>query len=487
MPTDIIMPKLGLTMDEGTIVRWHATAGERVAQGQVLLEVETDKVTVDVEAPATGVMGTLRVSAGVKVPVGALLARLFAGGEPMEGTTEVVTTAPLKESVVAAEAAPPARITPLARRMAQDAGIDLSGMATGAPDGRITAEEVRAALGTAPRPAVPGAEVSSQNRDAGRARIFSSPRARKQARALGVDWSTLPGTGPRGRVIERDVLAGIKRKAPDAPVRSPLLTPSGSESMLGPSVRWETPTAAQRIAAERMTASFGSAPHFYLSTEVQADALLALRDRLLPAVERKTGVRLTITDLLIRITGAALAEHPRANASWNDGRIGVHQGVNVGIAVATDASAGLSTGASTEHSAGASTPLSTGAGLVVPVLRGADRKPLAQLAAERAGLVTRARAGKLSPYDLADGTFTLTNLGMYRVDSFQAILNPPQSAILAVGRIAERPVAIAGQLAVRRTVVLTLSCDHRVLDGVLGAQFLGRVAELIENPYELLV
>jgi pyruvate dehydrogenase E2 component (dihydrolipoamide acetyltransferase) len=192
---------------------------------------------------------------------------------------------------------------------------------------------------------------------------------------------------------------------------------------------------------------------------------------LLPVVERKGGVRLTITDLLIRIVGAGLAEHPRANAYWEDGRIGLYGRVNVGIAVAT----------------GASTQSGANTGLVVPVLRDVDRKSLAQIAAERAALVARARAGQISPDDLAGGTFTLTNLGMYRVDSFHAILNPPQSAILGVGRIAERPIVIGGQIAVRRTVLLALSCDHRVLDGVLGAHFLGRVAELIEEPHELLL
>jgi len=212
-----------------------------------------------------------------------------------------------------------------------------------------------------------------------------------------------------------------------------------------------------------MAASFGSAPHFYLSAEVRADVLLAVHDRLLPIVERRAGVRLTLTDLLVRIVAAALAEHPRANAFWHDGRVGVHARVNVGIAVTTEA------------------------GLVVPVLRDADRKPLAQIAAERSELVEKARTGRLIPDDLAGGTFTLTNLGMYRVDSFQAILNPPQSAILAVGRIVERPAVIDGGLAVRPACVLTLSCDHRVLDGVSGAQFLGRVAELIEEPYGLLV
>jgi pyruvate dehydrogenase E2 component (dihydrolipoamide acetyltransferase) len=446
MAVDIIMPKLGLTMEEGTIVRWHAAAGERVTQGQVLLDVETDKVIVEVEAPATGVMGTLLISEGQKVPVGTLLGRIAAEDE--------IRRSAQNDGVAPSEAAAPprSRVSPLARRVAERAGADRGAAAPNGTGGRITASAVQAAMASHPSP---GPEPTHAS---GRARIFSSPRARRQARALGVDWRAVPGSGPRGRVIERDVLnsAGASLSIPPARVEE---------------VRWETPTAAQRVAAERMTASFGSAPHFYLDVEVHADTLLELRDRLIPAVERKAAVRLTLTDLLVRIVGAALAEHPRVNAFWADGRIGLHERVNVGIAVAT----------------AASTPLSTCTGLVVPVLRDVDRKPLAQIAAERSALVGRARAGQLSPADLAGGTFTLTNLGMYRVDSFHAILNPPQSAILAVGRIAERPVAIGGQLAVRRTVVLTVSCDHRVLDGVLGALFLGRVAELIEDPYDLLV
>ena len=454
MAVEIIMPKLGLTMDEGTIVRWHAAAGDRVAQGQVLLDVETDKVTVEVEAPATGVMGTLLVDQGQKVPVGTLLGRIAAEDEILRSAQN--DSAPPSEPATP----PQPRISPLARRMAEQAGVDVVSLAPDTPGGRITAGDVQAALGSNP------ASGPEPVRDSGRTRIFSSPRARKQARTLAVDWRAVPGSGPRGRVIERDVLNSAGASLSISPARVE-------------EVRWETPTAAQRVAAERMTASFGSAPHFYLDVEVHADALLEVRDRLFPAVERKAAVRLTLTDLLVRIVGAALAEHPRVNAFWADGRIGLPERVNVGIAVATAASTPLSTGAST--------PLSASTGLVVPVLRDVDRKPLAQIAAERSVLVARARTGQLSPADLAGGTFTLTNLGMYRVDSFHAILNPPQSAILAVGRIAERPVAIGGQLAVRRTVVLTLSCDHRVLDGVLGALFLGRVAELIEDPYELFV
>jgi pyruvate dehydrogenase E2 component (dihydrolipoamide acetyltransferase) len=442
MPTDIIMPRLGLTMEEGTIVRWHAAEGDGVAQGQVLLDVETDKVTVEVEAPASGVMGTLLISEGRKVPVGTLLGRIVAEDEILRSAQndsvrqQIDNEAGQNDSTHRGKPATPPqpRISPLARRMAEQAGVDVTSLAPDKPGGRITAGDVQAALGSTPSPSPEPTHAP------GRARIFSSPRARRQARVLGVDWRALPGSGPRGRVIERDVLNGAGA--------SPSILPAWKDE-----VQWETPTAAQRVAAERMTASFGSAPHFYLDVEVDADALLELRDRLLPAVERKTGARLTVTDLLVRIAGAALAEHPRANAFWADSRIGLHERVNVGIAVAT----------------AASTPLNTGAGLVVPVLHDVDHKSLAQIAAERTALVARARSGQLSPDDLSGGTFTLTNLGMYRVDRFHAILNPPQAAILAVGRIAERPVAIGRQLAVRQTVVLSLSCDHRVLDGVLGA------------------
>jgi len=433
MAVDLIMPKLGLTMEEGTVVRWLVAEGDQVEKGQPVLEVETDKVVVEVEATASGVMGPLLVGEGKTVPVTTLLARIYAPGEKVE------------EETSAEEKAPAPRITPLARRMAKKEGVDLSSIPAHRSDRRVRAEDVQAVLAKRP----------GDSRRTGQ-RIFSSPRARLRAREFGVDWRGLSGSGPRGRVVEKDVLRAAA--ALPGPTPSPLLPLKGKER----DVTWETPTTVQRVTAERMIASFGSAPHFYLSAEVHADALLDLRARLLPLVERRAGVRLTITDLLVRILGTALAKYPRANAFWDEGRIGLNRQVNVGIAVATDA------------------------GLVVPVLRQADRKPLAQIASERAQLVEKAHAGRLSLDDLSGGTFTLTNLGMFRVDAFQAILNPPQSAILAVGRIVERPAVVGGQLVVRPMAVLSLSCDHRVLDGALAAQFLGRVVELIEEPYGLL-
>jgi pyruvate dehydrogenase E2 component (dihydrolipoamide acetyltransferase) len=456
MAIDLIMPRLGLTMEEGTVVRWLVDEGDQVDKGQPMLEVETDKVVVEVEATASGVIGPLLVGEGQTVPVTTLLARIYAPGEKVEPEA-----AALRKT---GNEAPAPRITPVARRVAEEKGVDLSSIPVRGPGERIRARDIQA--------------VQAKRQAAGRPtrqRIFSSPRARKRARDLGVDWRGLSGSGPRGRVVEKDVLrvatpspalplsgggsgAGRGVEARPGLIPSPTLSLEGGES----DVIWETPTTVQRLTAERMVASFGGAPHFYLSAEVHADALLDLRSRLLPLIERRTGVRLTVTDLLVKILGAALAEYPRANAFWEEGRIGLNRQVNVGIAVATDA------------------------GLVVPVLRQADRKSLSQIASERAQLVEKARAGTLSVDDLSGGTFTLTNLGMFRVDMFQAILNPPQSAILAVGRIVERPAVVDGQLVACPAAVLSLSCDHRVLDGALAAQFLGRVVELIEEPYGLL-
>jgi pyruvate dehydrogenase E2 component (dihydrolipoamide acetyltransferase) len=456
MPTDVIMPKMGLTMEAGTVQRWLAATGELLEAGQPLLEIETDKVVLEVETPAPGFLGPVLVPEGESVPIGTLLARVYSPGEPQAEPASPGAPQP-EDSGPASDVVQTPRVTPLARRIAAGQGVSL-GVAQGSgPGGRITAQDVQYA--------------------AQQERAFSSPRARKRAREANLDWRMIPGSGPRGRVIERDVLqaaAGEGRTAKDQePGIAGQAPPAGD-------ITWETPSPVQRVTAGRLAASFSTAPHFYLSAEARADALLELRERLQPVVERRAGVRLTVTDLLAKIVATALQEHPRANAFWEPegaqphggaeapfrvgggGRIGLHRQVHLGLAVATDA------------------------GLVVPVLRDAGSLGLAQIAAERNRLVEKAREGKLAPDDMNGSTFTLTNLGMYRVDVFQAILNPPQSGILAVGRIAERPVVVEGHLCVRPTVVVTLSCDHRVLDGVLGAQFLGRVVELIEDPYELM-
>jgi len=365
MPSDIIMPRLGLTMEEGTVVRWLAREGEHVVQGTPLLEVETDKVVVEVEAPASGVLRAIQVREGEKAPVGAPLAHLYAADE-----------------------------------------------------------------------------IETRKKEKGKRKIFSSPRARRRAAGLGLDWRILAGSGPQGRIIERDVLAAA---SPEGPPPPPVAPPP---------------------------------PQLHLSVEVGAEALLGMCARLSPSIERHAGVQLTTTDLLIRICGAALARHSRANARWEDGRVCLQTQVDVRLVAAAGKA----------------------------VIPDAER-PLSQIASERAALLDREPrkfppAGSNSDLpsslfllpsvppalgSLQSASFTLVDLGMFRVDRLQPVLAPPQSAILTVGRIAERPAVVDGRVAVRPTAFLTLTCDSRVFDAVLAAQFLDCIADLIEEPYGLLI
>jgi pyruvate dehydrogenase E2 component (dihydrolipoyllysine-residue acetyltransferase) len=270
--------------------------------------------------------------------------------------------------------------------------------------------------------------------------VAASPKARRLAAERGIDLRAVRGSGPGGAVLTADVPAAS-------------LTPPSPEGAEG-----ERVGTVWRIMAERMTASWTSAPHFYLVREVNVARLVSW----LGKARQQTGAHVTYTDLLVKLVAAALLRHPRVSVSWKDGALERHPEVNIGLAVAVDQ------------------------GLVVPVLHRADTLGLAEIAARREDLVTRAQAGRLRPADIQGGVFTISNLGMYSVDAFSAIVNPPQAAILAVGRIADRVVPVDGRPAVQPTMVLTLSCDHRALDGARGAQFLGALAELIEEPLALL-
>jgi pyruvate dehydrogenase E2 component (dihydrolipoamide acetyltransferase) len=276
--------------------------------------------------------------------------------------------------------------------------------------------------------------------------VAASPKARRLAAERGLDLGALRGTGPGGAVLVADLPPAVVRavEPPAAPAAPRVAAP-------GVGTVW-------RVMAERMTASWTTAPHFYLVREVDASRLVAWRQR----VKSPAGARITYTDLLVRLVAVALSRHPTVNAAWKDGTIAPAADISIGLAVAIDA------------------------GLVVPVIHRADALSLTELATRREDLVSRAQAGRLRPADIQGGGFTISNLGMFGIDAFSAIVNPPQAAILAVGRIADRVVAVNGQPAVRPTMVLTLSCDHRALDGARGAQFLGALADLIEEPLALL-
>jgi pyruvate dehydrogenase E2 component (dihydrolipoamide acetyltransferase) len=332
------------------------------------------------------------------------------------------------------------KASPLARKLAEQHGVDLAQVKTSS--GRIEKADV---LAYVERRQAAVAPVGMAARLAP-----ASPKARRLAAERGLDITALLGSGPEGAVLAADVASAQVPAAAGAPgVAAPAIA------------RPEAPGVGTiwRIMAERMTASWTTAPHFYLVREVTVSRLVAWRER----AGKRTGGRITYTDLLVKLAAATLAQHPGANASWKDGAIVRNADINIGLAVAIDD------------------------GLVVPVLHRADTLSLAEIAARREDLVTRAQTGKLRPADIQGGGFTISNLGMYGVDAFSAIVNPPQAAILAVGRIADRVVAVGGQPVVQPTMVLTLSCDHRALDGARGAQFLGTLADLIEEPLALLV
>ncbi len=445
MPTTVIMPALELAQETGKVIKWLKNPGDAVTKGEPIVEIETDKVTVEIEAPAAGVLRDVTAQPGDVVPVGKTIALIFAAGEAGGAASPAPAAAPARAMATPSPAAPvgqsPAaasgvRASPLARKLAEQHGVDLASIKT--PSGRVEKADVMAY--------VESQKPSAGNGTAGRI-AAASPKARRLAAERGMDLRALQGSGPGGAVLAADI---------------PAAAPAAQRAVAAPTA--QRPAAAAgvsnvwRIMAERMTASWTSAPHFYLVREVTVSRLVTWRER----ASKQTGVRITYTDLLVRLVAATLAQHPRVNGSWKDGTIVQHAEINIGLAVALDD------------------------GLVVPVLHRADTLSLAEIAARREDLVTRAQAGKLRPADIQGGSFTISNLGMYGVDAFNAIVNPPQAAILAVGRIADRVVAVGGQPAVQPTMVLTLSCDHRALDGARAAQFLGVLAEVVEEPLTLL-
>jgi pyruvate dehydrogenase E2 component (dihydrolipoamide acetyltransferase) len=438
MATNVIMPALELAQETGKVVRWIKASGDTVRKGEPIVEIETDKVTVEIEAPAAGVLRDVTAQEGDVVPVGHTIAIIAAPGEAVSTLSPSGRGQGEGAGVEAPAGDTRVKASPLARRIAEEHGVDLARVKTAS--GKIEKADVLAYVES--RQTV----VAPTNGSAGQL-VAASPKARRLAAERGVDLRAVKGSGPGGAVLAVDVPLTSR------PLISPPLTlpsPQRGEGEVG---------TVWRIMAERMTASWTTAPHFYLVREANVTRLVAW----LGQARKQTGAHITYTDLLVKLVAATLAQHPRVAVSWKDGRLERHADVNIGLAVALDD------------------------GLVVPVLHKADSLGLKEIAARREDLVSRAQAGKLRPADIQGGVFTISNLGMYGVDAFNAIVNPPQAAILAVGRIADRVVPVDGRPAVQPTMVLTLSCDHRAVDGARGAQFLGALADLVEEPLALLV
>jgi len=452
---EVIMPALGMAQETGTLLRWLKTEGQTVLAGEPLMEIETDKATVEIEAPASGRLATVTAKPGDEVPVGQVIALILAPGErPADerSADEAITAAALSSASTATgqtlpngpQADQPDNIlaSPIAAKIAAEHGLDLRLIkATGS---RIQKEDVLAHL-AAQKEAV----------DLALGRVLASPKARRLARDHAVDLTTIKGSGPDRAVLAADVLAVVAQSVVVAQPQSsapsaPIAPPAEAEAM--PLGRiWQ-------VMADRLSQSWQTAPHFYLVREANAARLAAWRDR----AQARLAEKISYTDLLVKLVALALRGHPQLNAKWVDGAVFANADINIGLAVAVET------------------------GLVVPVIHQADQLGLGDLAAHRQDLVSRARENRLSLDDMSRGTFTISNLGMYGVDAFNAIVNPPQAAILALGRIADRVVALNGQPAVQPMITLTLSCDHRVVDGARAAQFLQRLTGLIEDPLQVL-
>lgn len=460
MAFEVIMPTLGLTMEEGTITEWLKQEGDLVAKDEPLFVVETDKAAMEVPAPASGVLSRIIAAVGATVAVREPIALI---GEA-DQVSELVAAAgaPSTTAGATAVASAPAkaphrqpdqrlRVSPAARRVARELSVDLHSLNGTGPEGRIVERDVRAATSTSPAPtATPAAGE----------RIVASPLARKLAVEHGVDISALRGSGPGGRIVERDVLASVAARPTTptptlaaAPPPSPAVAPAAGPVPLG---------RLRRITAERMAASSQAVARVTLFMPVDMAEAVRFRTQLAPEFERRYGARLSYDAMIAKAAALALRDHAELNAQWADGAVRPLEAVNIGVAVALDD------------------------GLVVTVVRDADARALQAIQAELNTLVEKARAGRLGPDDVSGSTFTITNLGGYGVESFTPIVNLPEAAILGVGRIAKLPAVVDDALTIREQMTLSLAFDHRVADGAPAARFLQRLKEILEAPYILL-
>jgi pyruvate dehydrogenase E2 component (dihydrolipoamide acetyltransferase) len=427
--TDILMPRLSDTMEEGVISSWHKKPGDQIAVGDVLCDIETDKAIMEYEAYEAGVLEKILVEEGQTAAIGAPIAVLASSGAPSGGASG----APAPAAAPAPEPERPA--------------------AAAAPEP------------AAEQPAAAPAPVRAQAPAAASKRPPASPLARRLARDHGIDLATLTGSGPGGRIVRADIEAAIRAGAPAqapaqqapaqqaAPAAAPQAAPARPQA--DEDVEVVPLNRFRKVAARRLTESKRNAPHFYLNREVDAAKLVEFRATLNEAL---APAKVSLNDLVVKACATALREFPEVNVSFTEENLLRHKRVHIGVAVAVDD------------------------GLVVPVIRDADRKSVSRIGAETRELAGRAREGRLTPQEMSGGTFSVSNLGMFGVDSFSAVINPPEAAILAVGAVRDEPVVRDGQVVPGKRMAVTLSVDHRACDGATGARFLARLVELLENP-----
>ncbi len=462
MAVEVIMPKAGSEMEEGEIVQWFKNEGDHVEEGEVLLEIVTDKVNMEVEAEATGTLLKILAQAGDVVPVVQTIAWIGEPGEKIPGANESGEVAPAETIVEKKVDYTPVkevekidysglRATPAARAYARKKGIDLSKVKGSGPKGRIHKDDVL------------DYKLNSK--------VKISPLAERIAKIEGINTESIVGTGPNGKIMKADIMAVLHgapkvEAAPKAEVapKAPKAPKAPNENQWGV-VETVPMSPMRKVISKRMSESYFSAPTFVVNVEVDMTELLALRKKVVDAIIEETGKKATVTDFISLAVIKSLMKHPYVNASLSsdEKEMYLHHYVNLSIAVGMDS------------------------GLVVPVIKGADKMSLKELVVASKEITTKALNGKLKPDEMADSTFTISNLGMYGVKSFVPIINQPNTAILGVSATVPKPVVYNGEVTVRPIMTLTLTADHRVVDGLEGAKFMKTLKEAIENPLSLLI
>jgi pyruvate dehydrogenase E2 component (dihydrolipoamide acetyltransferase) len=444
---EIVMPRLSDSMEEGTILKWLKSVGDEVALGEELVEIETDKANMVYEADAAGTLVEILAQEGDTLPIGEVIARVGEAGEvPSGGGGDGAAADSASVATETVQTEPPSASEPSKHELAAEAEPPAAEPATAGSSSTAAAAPAHAAQ-----------QVS------GDGRVKASPIARRIARDKGLDIASIQGSGPGGRIVKADVEKAVTSGAPaPTPVAAaPALTGGRErpETAKG-EVTVEELTKLQQTVARRMAESKATAPHFYLSADVDMTRAVEARASL-KAAAGEGDVVPSFNDMVVKASAIALREHPRANGAYRDGRLQLYSRVNVGVAVAAQDA------------------------LVVPTIFDADLKGLRRIAAEARELAGKVRDGTVTPPELSGGTFTVSNLGMYGIDSFSAVINPPQAGILAVGAIVERPVIRDGEVASAHLMPVTLACDHRILYGADGAEFLARIRALLEEPVGL--
>jgi pyruvate dehydrogenase E2 component (dihydrolipoamide acetyltransferase) len=494
MATQVVMPKLSPTMEEGQLARWLKNEGDRVSVGEPLAEIDTDKATMEAQALTTGVLRKILVQAGATVPLGQVIAII---GEADEDISALVSAAEsgeaaaankksIEENVEAGQDGAQRELAGVvvegARTQATIEGAPLKGDEGGTPStggAQQTSSAQPATQAAAAATAATGEGGASGNGQRAGGRVIVSPIAARMAADANINIKSLTGSGPGGRIVKRDIEAAINAGQQQQPAQVAAPPEARTQSEQSPASAVETRAPQQQPAVEgaspyrdepvstmratiarRLSSSTGPVPHFFLTTEIEMDRTVELRASLNQLDQEN---KVSINDIIIKVAAAALVRHPQVNASFQDKHIRYYERADIGVAVAIEE------------------------GLITPIVRGADRKSIGQISREVRELAARARERKLQPDEYMGATFSVSNLGMFGIDEFTAIINPPEAAILAVGAMGAKPVVREGEVVVRQLMRVTMSCDHRIVDGATGAKFLQTFKQMLENPLMLML